>query len=171
MAVNNPPNKKQLIRNIETAYGRFFEVISSLDPEDFLTAAHPGEWTGRNIVAHVTAWENLLCEWLEAASSGTAPETPVICDETVTEKMNAQIYANNKDRSLDEILSEVQPTYERTLTLVQQYASDENLGDRLPYDWACEDPLWLIIAYNTNLHFDSHAETLHDIAIARKNRK
>jgi hypothetical protein len=170
MVTNDTPTKKQLIRNIESANDRYTEAINSLNPEDFYNSAHPGEWTGKDIVAHVSSWEKLLWEWLEAARTGIAPNTPVICDEANTERMNAQIYRKNQDRNLDEILSEVQPTFEKTFTLVREYASDENLGGRLPYDWACDDSLWKIIAYNTYLHFDEHAETLHEIAIADKDK-
>ncbi len=170
MVTHDTPNKKQLLRNIETANDRYTEAIKALSPEDFSASARPGEWTAKDIIAHVSSWEKLLCEWLEAAWSGIAPQTPVICDEAGTERINTQIYNKNRDRSLDDILSEVQPTYDRALALVREYASDENLGDRLPYSWACEDPLWKIIAYNTYLHFDEHAQTLHEIAIVDKNK-
>jgi hypothetical protein len=35
-----------------------------------------GDWSIKDIVAHLTAWEERLVAWLEAIAHGTSPELP-----------------------------------------------------------------------------------------------
>ncbi len=73
-----------------------------------------GDWSVRDIVAHVTAYERGLVEWLEAASRGECLSFPDL-DHPDVDYRNAAILRENEGRPLEDILLESRRVFQRLL--------------------------------------------------------
>jgi hypothetical protein len=148
------------------------EAINGLDPDELLAPADARGWTGKDIIAHVTAWENLLSHWLESAVSGVEPQIAMFPypSEHAADPYSQSEHEKNIALSLQEVIENIPMMYERVLAQIHEFATDENLGNRLAYGWATGDPLWTVIANHTYFHYDQHAQTLHEVSIDSQSR-
>jgi hypothetical protein len=119
-----------------------------------------GDWSVRDIVAHVIAYERGLVEWLEAASRGESVTFPVL-DHPDVDRRNAAILRENEGRSLEDILLESRRVFERLLQVVQAL-SEEELVDAERTEWYVKPrwgearALWKCIADDSYQHYHQH---------------
>jgi len=119
-----------------------------------------GDWSVRDIIAHVTAYERGLVEWLEAASRGESVGFPVL-DHPDVDYRNAAILRESEDRSLEDILLESQRVFERLLQMVQALSETELIDPHrtewyVKPRWKEARPLWKCIADDSYGHYHQH---------------
>jgi hypothetical protein len=131
-------------------------LVQGLDATTLTTPGVEGQWSVKDILGHIAAWEARLTVWLEAALRGERadrPEPGVTWD--AMDALNEQTYRANRDRPLAEVQQAAQTTYTRVLQTVE--ACLRQLGpaalEQAPAD---ETPLTLQIAANTFEHYDEH---------------
>jgi len=73
---------------------RLRAALASL-PEPALLDRVDDEWTRKDVIAHIGAWERRLVDLLERLRRGEWPE-----EEVETDELNARMYANDVDRSV-----------------------------------------------------------------------
>ena len=73
-----------------------------------------GEWTFKDLAAHLTGWRARTIARLEAASQGQeAPPPPWPASLETDDDVNAWIYQQNRDRPLRDVLSDADGSYQR----------------------------------------------------------
>ena len=93
---------------------------------------------------------------LEECAAGKVPQRPapgLTWDDL--DKVNLQIYEQNKDKPLDEVLSEFHDSYQESLEIVKAFPEDD-LIDPDRFDWREGDPLWHMVGGNTFWHYEEH---------------
>lgn len=86
-----------------------------------------GDWTFRDLVAHLAAWRNLRIPQIEAAARGEpqpAPPWPAELGEDDYDEVNAWFQARDRDRGLDEVLDDYDSTFERLATALEALPED-----------------------------------------------
>jgi hypothetical protein len=119
-----------------------------------------GDWSVRDIVAHVSAYERGLVEWLEAASRGESVEFPVL-DHPDVDYRNAVIFEEYERRPPEDILLESRRVFERLLQLVQALSEGELIDPGrsewyVKPRWRESRPLWKCIADDSYKHYPQH---------------
>ncbi len=119
-----------------------------------------GDWSVRDIVAHVTAYERGLVEWLEAASRGECLSFPDL-DHPDVDYRNAAILRENEGRPLEDILLESRRVFQRLLQVVQALSEEELVDpERTAWyvtpRWKEARPLWKCIADDSYQHYHQH---------------
>ena len=90
-----------------------------------------GEWTFKDVVAHLNGWRVRTVDRLEAAARGEAPPPPPwpddLSDETDegVEAINRWIYERNRDRPAAEILAESRAQFRRMRAAVEAVREDD----------------------------------------------
>ena len=75
------------------------------------------------------------------------------------DELNAMIYSEYKDLSLETVLERFAAVYQRSLAIVESMREDDLLsGER--FAWRKGDPIWRLVAANTWLHYAEHRETI-----------
>ncbi len=64
-------NQEKQLAGLELAYSAFIETISALSPENF--HSHLGDWTARDIVAHLIGWNRITVAGCSALREGVEP--------------------------------------------------------------------------------------------------
>jgi len=92
-----------------------------------------GEWTFKDLAAHLAAWRNCRIPMIEAAGRGEsipAPPWPAELTEDDDDAINAWFQQRDANRSLDEVLDDYDISFERLAValeaLPEQIAHDPN---------------------------------------------
>lgn len=124
-------------------------------------------WSIKDIVAHVCAWDRYMIAWLEGDARGELPELPAPdMGEADIDRFNARAYTEWRDEPFDEVLAEFAasfaPFIERTEAIPEEVLLDSN---RLT--WTGAMPLWHHVAATSYWHYAKHVEQIREVAGGR----
>jgi hypothetical protein len=112
------------------------------------------EWTRKDVVAHLEAWERRAIELLERLRAGD----PLI-ERIETDELNGRWFARDRERSLADVLAGERAAYDAMLGTIAG-ASDEELFDGGHFVWTEGDPFAHWFRANGDEHVDEHLEQL-----------
>jgi hypothetical protein len=149
--------KNKLIQKIEGARTNFESTLGTLDRAQMTQPGVVGNWSVKDIVAHLTAWERLMVVWLADYPRGVPVERPT--GDAEFDELNERIYLENKDKPLEEVLREFETAHEMTLQALHG-TPEEVLFDTGRYSYRGGLPLWQMVAGNTWWHYSEHGEEI-----------
>jgi hypothetical protein len=112
------------------------------------------EWTRKDVVAHLGAWQRRFVELLERLRRDEWPE-----DADQTDQLNARYYIAARDTPLGVVLVEEEGSWGRFLAAVEGMTDDE-LFDPHRFPWTQGDALVNWVTGNSSEHVDEHLEQL-----------
>jgi len=146
-------NRAALITAIEDGRARLDAALAAL-PDAAMLDRIDDEWTRKDVLAHIEAWERRVVALIERLRAGKAPAERVETDE-----LNARFYAADRDRPLADVRAGERAAYERLVAAIRD-ARDEELFDGSHFAWTEGDPLADWFRGNGDEHYDEHLEQL-----------
>lgn len=151
-AMSRNPDRYTFINSVRKEREAWQASWEALDEKQMVQSDAVGEWTVKDIIAHVVWHEREMCEmirWRDFLKGSELWNLP-------TDERNAEIYKLNRDRSLADVLKEAKEVYAVLLEQLETL-SDEDLQAPshfagMPSNW---EP-WNIIAGNTYAHYLEH---------------
>ena len=153
-------HKDETLRNMRREHEALAATLATLTPEQMTT---PGvyadgnqDWTVKDILCHLIWWEQSAFKWFGqpiAVPRSAMPEGNLSEDEE-----NQAIFDSNRDRALDEVLS----NFERSYELLMQ-AMENTSAEKFDQPRASDpdgDPLWESIIGNTYEHYQIHHDSI-----------
>jgi uncharacterized protein (TIGR03083 family) len=153
-----PATKAELLSYIEAETRKFEEAISGLDEAAMTTPGVEGDWSVKDVAAHLMFWQHRAIFLLEAARDGYSRERDRWAQGDVDER-NAQNYRDNKDRPLAEILAELRASRQSMIDLIAA-TSDDALFTPGRFDWLRLETLVEHISGETYEHYRDHYDAL-----------
>ena len=148
-------SKIDLLKNIKENRGILEELLAKIPKEDMLNTVE-GDWTIKDILSHIIAWEQNMIRWMTITLKGGTPEDFPESREAV-DSLNEFQYQRDKEKDLEEVLSEFPASFQAALALAENV--DENvINDPELFAWGAGRPIWFIIAANTYWHYQEHIE-------------
>jgi len=138
---------------IEAGRDRFDVTLAGFSDEAMLERIDD-EWTRKDVVAHVEAWERRVVRLFESLRSGAPFD-----GEEETDGLNARLFALDRDRPLEDVRTGERAAYERMMAALGD-ASDEELFDGRHFAWTDGDPFADWFRANGDEHYDEHLEQL-----------
>jgi len=152
-------SKAELLEEIKAERRDLDGVLKKIDPERMLAPELDADWSVKDTIAHITAWEGKMIGWLQTILSGETPELqPDWTDEDIN-RVNQGLYMGNIDKSLEQVLEEYKSSYQQSLELVESIP-EADLVDPDRYEFRQGSPLMVLVQANTNWHYQEHRETL-----------
>jgi hypothetical protein len=151
--------KKELIAECDKEWAHVERICAGLREADMLTPVQ-GEWSVKDILCHISAWEKYLLDRLGYVLSGQKPLYPVMINWDDVHRFNAQVYAENKDRPLNSAILEFCTLYKGLMTVLEAM-NDAQLSQPYDYDFP-DDRISLVqlIRANTFEHYREHCAEL-----------
>lgn len=155
-------DKTALLNMIQTEYTHFELLIAPLQETQLCTAPFEGEWSIKDIMAHIAVWEQLCTRWLEDFVRGVTPQP----SERLDVESNDRIYRENRDRSLAEVRELFHHAHQQFLyqvDLLTQTLSEEDVNTSHRFAWTESWPgssLIAVISDNSYEHYRDHAEQI-----------
>jgi len=148
-------DKATFLETLRTKRGEWETLLAEVDEERVTEPGPAGEWSLKDIIAHVTWGEREMVGVLEARALVGSDLWNVSTDER-----NAAVYEQNRDRSLPDVLTEAQEVHTRLLAALET-VSDEDLNDPRRYKDMLDDWVpWKLIAGNSYGHYDEHSPSI-----------
>ena len=160
--MEKPTTKADLLKDIKEQRRRLENSFKDLIDADMVKSEKPNEWSVKDILAHVTAWEKNFLKWYETGLRGEKQVMPEWGKPGIIDAINQQIYEINKNRTLGEVLTEFGTSYEIILKTVEEIPEDDMFVPAR-YDWLGKNTLADYIIGNTSEHYAEHLAAIEAI--------
>lgn len=157
-----PLDKQALLGAIQTAYSEADALLARVPPDRLTTSGVCGHWSVKDIVAHLTTWEERTLRWLRDAEQGirlSAPEPGFGWDQF--DALNAQGYERHQDRPYADIQRDFYQTRQTVLAAVSALTEAELRGEGRFIGLFRDSPA-AAVAANTYEHYTFHMAQVRD---------
>ena len=147
-------NKQQLIENIQSHRARLEERLEGMSAEELMARPSPKAWSVKDALAHLVYWEQYMLGNIRLAlEKGEAPQWVNQIEEN---RLNDQIFNDNRDRPLNDIMEDWHRSQDAVIRQVEAL-SEEQLTDPNAFDWMNGQPLSKYIADEAfGEHYEEH---------------
>jgi len=112
--------KSELMHWLQEEYQRWEAFLDQIGTARMDQPGVNGDWSMKDVVAHLTGWNRWLVARLQAAGRGepeTAPPWPA--QLRTDDEINAWIYESNRGRALREVLDESHQVFQELLAVIE----------------------------------------------------
>jgi len=156
--MSDQPTKSELLEVINQTWRELNQIIEGISDDQLLQpGAMNNNWSYKDIMAHITAWEWLAMDRINAAQTGEPLKYPPIKDDDFVNSFNADVFEKNRDVPLADVLDEFHKTHAEFFAQIERL-EDNLLPRTLPFDWAGNLTFQVLISANTHWHYNEHIE-------------
>ena len=119
--------KSELLHWLQEEYQRWEALLDEIGSTRMEQPGVNGDWSMKDVAAHLTGWNRWLVARLQAAGRGALrgePPPPWPAHLQTDDEINAWIYDSYRGRSLREILEESQQVHRQLLTVIEGLPDD-----------------------------------------------
>lgn len=143
-------SKEKMIQEIQTERMRLEKTLEDIPEQQMITPGVEEDWAVKDLLAHITVWEQRMVAWLEQTLRDEVPEMlPPGLTWDDLDQWNEQTFQENRHLLLDQVLADFESSYSEALTAVEEI-SEEDLIDPDRFAWREGRPLWKMVAANTS---------------------
>ncbi len=147
--------KAELVEAIEKEWETLQAAIEGLSDEQMTRLAVTGQWTVKDLLAHIAMWESKTVTAMFKAEKGVTPSDLVESGPPV-DALNAQFYREQKDRPLERVLEDSHAVHLALLNRVEAMP-EKMLTDPKQFKWMKGEPLSAMVAGDSFEHYREHA--------------
>ncbi|MDE2860672.1 MAG: DinB family protein [Chloroflexota bacterium] len=151
-------NKEEVITRVRTERSRWNDIIAQINDDLMLKPGVEGDWSARDILAHVIWYEREIVGLLRARAFVGSDLWALPLDER-----NAGVHEETRSMTLEEVRAESERVFpdllEQLEALPEDAYGDPSSFPGMPAEW---EP-WYIIAGNTFNHYPDHIESLRQL--------
>jgi len=148
-----PANKNQLLQETQQEYEALEKFLASLSSEQMVAPGALGDWSPKDVLAHLYEWQQMFFGWYDAGLRGETPHPPAEGYKwSQLPALNQAIYERYRDWTLEAVRNALRASHHRTLDLIQKL-SDEALTTPGLYTWMNKNTLIAYITANTGSHY------------------
>jgi hypothetical protein len=117
--------KSELLNWLQEEYQQWEAFLDQIGPTRMDQPGVNGDWSMKDIVAHLTGWQRRVVANLQAAQRGE-PEPPPHWPPHLEaeDDINAWIYESNRGRSVREVLDETHQVFQQLLAVIEGFPDD-----------------------------------------------
>jgi uncharacterized protein (TIGR03083 family) len=144
--------KQQLLEKMDQAWAAFRESYAGLTDSQMQAAGVTGDWSVKDILAHVTWWEQEAVKYLPLILQGGKP--PRYSDlYGGIDAFNAQMTAQRQGLTLSEALKQLEETHRRLMETIQSAPEEQFIR---------ETPFRHRLRLDTYSHYPIHTQAIRE---------
>ncbi|HLZ81311.1 MAG TPA: DinB family protein [Ktedonobacteraceae bacterium] len=153
-------DKTELLAMIQSDRAQLDGLLAAMSAEQMCKAALEHQWSVKDVLAHIAAWERKCVGWIQAGLHGEKPDKPEAgyTGEDI-DKLNKKTFLENRNRSLDDVQSDYRQSYQQILAQIQTLEEDD-ITNPQRFSWTNGRTLVPYIAANTYEHYQEHIEQI-----------
>ncbi len=133
--------KTQLLSELQDEQAAWEALLHTIDEERMTEPGVAGEWSIKDIVAHLTGWRQRTVSRFQAAlHHQPVSATPWPAHLQTDDEINVWMIVSNRDRSLATVLQENRAVFEQLAETLSAFPEAE-LMDPQRFDWLEGEPL------------------------------
>ncbi len=141
-------DRRKLLKRLDSAWREFKESYAGLPDGQLLEPGVTGAWSVRDILAHVTTWEEEALKHLPLILKGAQPPRYSVVYGGI-DAFNARMTALKRSLSLSEVLKQLDETHRRLVRYIENAPEDE-----------FEKRFRRRLRLDTYSHYPKHAEAI-----------
>ena len=154
--MNKLPVKDDLLAQLDIEWAKIERTCASMNEIQMVAPGAQRDWSVKDMLAHISAWEKYLLDRLGYVMTGQLPRYPVMNSWDDVHRFNAQVYTENKERPLTSVVIEFRSLYQGVVTVIQAL-NDDQLNHPYNYDFPDEHITLLdLVRANTIEHYREH---------------
>lgn len=142
-------DKAEILTRMAESYRALRAALERAGPALLTRPGSWGEWTLKDLLAHLSYWHTVSIERLEKFGAGRGDEIARL-DDAAIDEANANVYRSNKDRALDEMMDAFHVTYLTLRTAAKSIPATVYTEDQSP------TPLRNWVVENGSAHYEEH---------------
>ncbi len=148
-----PHTKSLILAESQKEHEALDEFLSSLSPEQMTEPGMLGEWSVKDVLAHLYEWEQMVLSWLAASQRGETPQVPADGYKwSQLPALNAEIREKHSGRSLDEMMKMYRGSYKQITETIESIPEEEMFTPGL-YPWMNKNTLGAYFVSATSSHY------------------
>ncbi len=148
-----PIDKIHLLAESQKEFEALEEFGADLKPNEMTRPGALGEWSVKDVLAHLYEWQQMFFRWYEAGLRGEKPAVPAEGYKwSQLPALNQKIFETYRDYPLDEVVGLLRSSHDKTISLIKAL-SDEALTTPGLYPWMNQNTLIAYLAANTSSHY------------------
>jgi len=121
-------DRRQVLERLHRAWVAFNASFAGLSEEQLLEPGVTGDWSVRDIIAHVTTWDEETLEHLPTVLDGRKPPRYSTTYGGI-DRFNALMTAKKKELPLAEVLRQLADSHRRVIELIGRAPEDQLIRD------------------------------------------
>jgi len=117
-------NRRQLLQRLDKAWMEFKASYAGLSKEQLMEPGVTGAWSIRDIIAHVTTWEEEALEHMPSILEGRRPPRYSVAYGGI-DAFNALMTKRKEGLSLSEVLRQSDDTHRRLIDYIDSAPEDQ----------------------------------------------
>lgn len=167
-----PTTKAELLQRLRDERLTWDNLIATVPDAVAIQPNLPNDWSVKDLVAHIASYEQWTAAQIRAANEGRTPTdmelygrdaVPVEAREWNVDQINAAIYEQHKDLSMEEAQAFAGRAFNDLITALEAVPEEEFLRPRAQ-QWVREENLLAAIPRQTYDHYAMHADDLRSVA-------
>ena len=142
--------RQQLLKKLDAAWTALKESYAGLSDSQMIEPGVTADWSVKDILAHVTTWEEEALKYLPLIIEGGRPPRYSILYGGI-DAFNEQKTAQKRGLSLSEVLRQLNETHERLIYYVQRVPEEQ---------FTRETPFRHRLRLDTYTHYPLHARKI-----------
>jgi hypothetical protein len=147
-------NKDDLIKTLESSRIAFMDAIEDLSEDQLTQPGICGEWSIKDLMAHLLMWEAETIKLLFQVQQGKVPTT-VHLSQLSDDEQNALWRQQIQNRPLQAVLDDFHAIRAQTIRQIQAI-SEERLSNPKLFPWLKGKTLTELILHSISQHDDEH---------------
>lgn len=117
--------KSDLLNWLQEEYQQWEALLEQIGPTRMDQPGVNGQWSIKDLVAHLTGWQPRLITRIQAAQRNEPePPPPWPAHVQTEDEINAWIYESNRGRSVHEVLDESHHVFQQLLAVIEGLPDD-----------------------------------------------
>lgn len=123
-------NKTELLSWLRAEHKRWEEFLDHIGPERMEVPGVNGDWSMKDMVAHITCYQPWVTARVQAAAHGAPEPPPPWSTELQTDdEVNAWIYEFNRGRSVSEVLDDARQMFHQFFAVIENLPEDVRIEE------------------------------------------
>jgi len=152
--------KQAFIAAMKVSHHKLDETLRTLDEIQWTQPKTCGDWSIKDVVAHMSDWQKRVLDWYRAGKRGEIPQAPdpdFGWDQI--DEINESIYQRHRDEPLQQVRANFDTSWQQILAAVIAMSEQELFQPR-QYPWLGDYILADVIANNTTDHYAEHLKSI-----------
>ncbi len=150
--------KSEILSTMRSEREAWEDLLSKVDEARMIEPGVEGEWSVKDVIAHITFFERSMANRLEQAMRGE-PATRAPLEVLELDESNHIIFEQNRFLTLEQVLRDSRDTFERIYDATSSLSEEDLNAHRLSGE-KLDEPLWEQITGDTYEHYHQHIPPL-----------
>lgn len=158
-------DRVEWLRTMTTAHEKLASLVEGISDDRLLDQAM-GDWTGKDVLAHLAWWQTHSARLSDDFSAKREPDDKTHPGDT-TDEINEYVFREHLDDSPEEARHAFTKSFQRLLVAIDLLSDDDLFGsNRAP--WLEGGALSVMIFGDTTRHYQQHRADLEQLAASEE---